>query len=311
MNRNTRQQKSTDQATMEGFLNRKEKEGGSDMAMADIAKTLEELKSNQTVIKDSIASKNEKEDARQARQEAIVESLNSTVTRLAESLDKIIPRVGVIETRLNSIEEKLSTVDELERKCEDMSVIEEVLPRLGEIEDRVNEMEKTMEENSRLKKRIETLEETNLIEEYERKKENLVIYGLKGSEKPEQTVAVVKTFMTDNLKLDPQWVSNLNLKAAIRLQGSGEGPTPIRISFFYPSERDKCLRAGPNLKGTNMSIRTDLPRTLRVKRAGLANKGYRMKKDGECKLTRMREKGIDIWLDVKRTTSGDWERVDL
>ena len=59
-----------------------------------------------------------------------------------------------------------------------------------------------------------------------------------------------------------------------------------------------------------MSIRTDLPRSLRVKRAELASKGYKMKKDGECKFTRMREKGIDIWLDVKRTSDGDWERID-
>ena len=101
---------------------------------------------------------------------------------------------------------------------------------------------------------------------------------MKGPECNEDTLQVVKSFMVEGLKLERKWVENVQLKAVTQLQSNGEGPAPIRICYFYSKDRDKCLRAGVNLKGTNIAIRTDLPKAIRIKRAKLASEVYRMKK---------------------------------
>ena len=59
-----------------------------------------------------------------------------------------------------------------------------------------------------------------------------MVYGLEGSEGPEDTMELTRTFMKEKLKLDPQWGEEVQLKAAVRLHGNGKGPLPIRINFM-------------------------------------------------------------------------------
>ena len=92
--------------------------------------------------------------------------------------------------------------------------------------------------------------EANLSEEYERKRDNMVDYGIKGSEKPEQTKQVIKNFMVENIKLEKDWVDKVLLKSTTRLPSNSGGPAPIKICFFYSEDRDECLREGTKLKGT-------------------------------------------------------------
>ena len=96
----------------------------------------------------------------------------------------------------------------------------------------------------------------------------------------------------------------------MRLQNNGESPAPLKIALFYPEDKESCLRHGRNLKGTNLSLRNDLPKAMRVDRAILATKAYNMKKNGEVKHTRIRIKGISVWLEVKVTDKDDWVTVE-
>ena len=134
----------------------------------------------------------------------------------------------------------------------------------------------------------------------------MVAYGIKGAGKANTIRQVVKSFMIDNLKLEKEWVDKLPIKSTITLQSNGSGPPPVRISFFYPNERDKVLPAGTNLKGSDMSIRTDLPKPLRIQKAKLAKEGYEMKKRGSANFTSLREKGIDILLIYRNRTDSKW-----
>ena len=78
-----------------------------------------------------------------------------------------------------------------------------------------------LEENRKLKEQAEILIEANLWEEYERKRENLVAYGIKGTKKAENIRQVVKSFMIENLKLEKEWVDKLPIKSTITLQSNG------------------------------------------------------------------------------------------
>ena len=56
----------------------------------------------------------------------------------------------------------------------------------------------------------------------------------------------------------------------------------------------------PNSKGTKQLLRTDLPNPARIERAKLAAKGHTLKANGTVVDTRLREKAISVWLEVKK-----------
>ena len=301
----TRQQKAGEQASIDSFMRKED----SQLTNSEIKQMFESLQKNQTLIRESIENKNKEDDSRLTKNEKTVEATTQNVNRILENLDRIIPRMGDIELRLSGIEEKLDTMPDLERNIDFMEDMEQVLPRMGSIEDRMKEIEDKLEERVKYQERLKDLEEKALWEELERKKQNLIVYGLKGSETADQSIEVAKGFMKDSLKLDAEWVENLQLKAAMRLQGNGKGPLPLKLCFMWPKDRDTCLRAGYNLKGTNLSLRTDLPKSMRIKRAKLATKAYGMKKRGEVVATKIREKGITICLEVKDNEGDKWRTV--
>ena len=234
----TRQQKVGEQSNIDSFMRKDPPSEDPPFTNKEIKQMFANLEKNQSSIKTSIENKNKNEDSRLNKNEKMVESINDNVNRITESIDKIIPRLGAIEARLTSVEERLDATTDLERNLECLEDVEQALPRIGTIEDRLTEIEEQLNDRVKLQKRVVELEEQALWEELERKKQNLVVYGLEGSESPEETLGVTKTFMREKLKLDPKWVEEVQLKAAVRLQGNGKGPLPIRISFMWPKDRD-------------------------------------------------------------------------
>ena len=297
-----------DQSNIDSYLNKRDSNAnaGSEITNADLKLMFEKLEQNQNAIRISLESRNKDDDAKHLKNEQLVETITSNVNRITENIDKIFPRIGDIENRITAIEDRLESVIDMEKTLDNLDDIEQVLPRIGDAEDRLTKIEKKMEENLDLRTEIASLKVQALWEEYERKKQNLVVYGLEGSEQNEDSDKLTREFMKNKLKLDSEWVDNLQLKSCVRLQGKGKGPLPLRISFALPEDRDKVLRAGPELKGTKISIRTDLPKALRIERAKLASKGYGMKKRGEVIKTRVREKGISLWLEVIDNEGASW-----
>ena len=56
-----------------------------------------------------------------------------------------------------------------------------------------------------------------------------------------------------------------------------------------------------------MSIRTDLPKSIRVERAKLAHDVYLMKKRKDFFDVRLREKAISVWIEVKVNEKDEWK----
>ena len=191
-------------------------------------------------------------------------------------------------------------------KIEGIEDIEQTTPTVGNLGDRMVVIEKKLEENVKLKAQVEDLLESRLWEEYERKRDNPILHGQPGKQSPQESISVVKNFMVEHMKINKEWVEDLQIKSAMELQGTGDGPVPLRMSFMYTQDTELCLQAGPGLKGTVVFLGSDLPKAVRVVRAILASKGYLMKQNGEDFSTQIREKAINVWLEVKYIEKGEW-----
>ena len=76
--------------------------------------------------------------------------------------------------------------------------------------------------------------------------------------------------MVEHLKIDNEWVEDRQIKSAMGLWGTGDGPVPLRMSFMYTQDRDLCIQAGPGLKGTVFFLGSDLPKAVRVDRGHIS-----------------------------------------
>ncbi|XP_014680290.1 PREDICTED: protection of telomeres protein 1-like, partial [Priapulus caudatus] len=87
----------------------------------------------------------------------------------------------------------------------------------------------------------------------------------------------------------------MTICTAHRLQRRAtDNPATIIGVFLYWSDREAFLKARPNLRGSKMSVRTDLPPELEMKRGALAHTAYEIRRDEKIQ-TRLRENGVDIW----------------
>ena len=77
------------------------------------------------------------------------------------------------------------TLYETLNKIEGIEDIEQTTPTVGNLEDRMVVIEKKLEENVKLKAQVEDLLESRLWEEYERKRDSLILYGQLGKQSPQ------------------------------------------------------------------------------------------------------------------------------
>ena len=192
---------------MEGYIGRRDSiaagntsstgnNPSTELSSSDIMKMFEEIKS-------SINVKNKEDDIRQGRNEKLVEEMTSNFNKLTDTVNRLLPRIGELENRLSSVEEKIDSQDMADRldKLEDT---EQALEKISDLEDRMAEAEHKIEENSKLKQEVEMLTEARIWEEYERKRENLIVYGLPGNEGVGKSVEVARKFLLEDLKMDKE-----------------------------------------------------------------------------------------------------------
>ena len=89
-------------------------------------------------------------------------------------------------------------------------------------------------------------------------------------------------------------------------------PPAIIVKFLCMSHRDAILDAASykNLKGSGISIRTDLPLVLKRKRDELATIAYKLRRDEKVQ-TIIRERPNRVWLETRRNASDKWKAFTL
>jgi hypothetical protein len=170
---------------------------------------------------------------------------------------------------------------------------------------------KTEEKMQLMQEEMDTLKRSLLSTQAYARKYHLLLYGVDGTDtQPKDTIERVRRFAKESLKLEENYANKIVIRNAHRLQKRMEGPATIVIVFLYWSEREAFLRAGPNLRGTRMSVRTDLPPELKQLRGRLASAAYDIRQNEKIH-ARIREKGPDVWIETRRDSSSPWSRRDV
>ena len=147
------------------------------------------------------------------------------------------------------------------------------------------------EDFKELEKRIDKLE-------YHSKKYNLIFHGIKNVNKGEEKAALTK-LCTETLKLEA-------LPPIANCHGIGTKGSII-AKFMDWEGRTAIMNSLKLLKGTEISVQTDLPSNLFEKRNSLLVRRKALKAEG--KQARVVERGADVVLQMRGNATEKWATV--
>ena len=157
----------------------------------------------------------------------------------------------------------------------DMS--DKVLPAVkAQIQSNVNKVKNDLQLT------LDDHEEKMVLAEGHSRRLNLIINGIVEGEN-EVTKDVVQDFMMSKLHMDEAVVKNFLFRDVHRLakgkkpDGSASDlPRPIIMAFIRQQDRNSVLRQASELKGSNISLKSDLPRALNNLRSEMLKERKRL-----------------------------------
>jgi outer membrane murein-binding lipoprotein Lpp len=224
------------------------------------------------------------------------------------AMAEVLTLIKGLDAKANSLDAKVTT---------GFSSLNENMAKLTDkveaLEFDVDAVKSTQAQNDkrmqRMQEEMDVLKRSLLSTQAYARKYHLLLYGVDGQDRtPKDTIERVRTFAKNSLKLDENYANKIVIRNAHRLQNRQDGgPATIVIVFLYWSEREAFLRAGPNLRGSKMSVRTDLPPELKQLRGRLASEAYDIRQNEHIH-ARIREKGADVWIETRKDSSSPWSR---
>ena len=198
MGRKTRTQKESEASNRDSSLdNSRDSTEGNESTLSEIRNIMLQMQEDQKKMQEAI-----NDTGRLAKTEEIVDKMGNRLDSITENLETMVPKLGELDERLTVIEQKIDLLSDKEGRLDCIADVEQALPRIGDMEDRIKEIEKKIQEYDTLTERVKDLEANSVWEEYERKKDNLVAYGVPGNEKPGESPEVARKFMIKSLQLD-------------------------------------------------------------------------------------------------------------
>lgn len=147
-----------------------------------------------------------------------------------------------------------------------------------------------------------------MLQEKQDRKYNLLFYGIP-EEQDENLDDKLKTLFLDDLGLDYDRVNNMYFVHSHRMPSKSPGPKPVILRFCQYQDRDLVLSKSYKLAGSKRRIISDLPVIMKAERARLAKIAYKIRKDEKLK-TRIKDKGLDVYLEVRKDDKDQWIRRD-
>lgn len=97
-----------------------------------------------------------------------------------------------------------------------------------------------------------------------------------------------------------------------RFPTAAEGPRPIIVRFVSFEDRETVYSKFlmPVLRDEKKRILTDLPLELKIKRSKLAKEAFKIRKD-EGVQTRIQEKCVSVYLEVRKSKTDSWKKRDI
>ena len=117
----------------------------------------------------------------------------------------------------------------------------------------------------------------------------------------------LEIFWQEIIDMDEERLQTMYFAHEHRLPSESDGPKPIIVRFTSFEERDMVLSNAPKLAGGRRRIITDLPVQMKKERARLAKVAYRIHKEEKIQ-TRIKDKGLDGYLEVRKDETHDWTK---
>ena len=237
---------------------------------------------------------------------------------LATAINSIINSVNEIKAKIDA-----HPNDQLKESIEFLD--DEVKTRL------LPELKSSMESNvNRVKADLTVKVDQNSVkivdQEGHSRRRNIIINGVR-EEANEEIGTVVQNFLVRSMKFSDDVVNQFLYRDMHRLPRSkhatAESPKPIIVAFIRQCDRNTVIRNAFNLKGSDFSIKSDLPKHLNDLRGKMLAERKRLKEMNPTVNYRVNEKnyrpnlqfsnstvkvhGVDRakWVDIKFTVNHD------
>lgn len=232
-----------------------------------------------------------------------------------------------VNAKINELDNKFSAMF-TEYKTDLQSIRLEVNTtkrELTDMTDRVTALETSMEFHGGLQKENDEKQSRNLnkikveidtkiqdlnqklllIEKHERKY-NLLFYGFAEEKRDGSVFDNMRKVFVEDLKLNPHRVDSMYFAHAHRLPADREdGPRPLIMRFSAFEDRELVLSNAYRLAGTKRRILSDLPVVMKKERGRLAKEAYTIRQQEKLQ-TRIKDKGSDVYLEVRKDTGTKW-----
>ena len=243
---------------------------------------------------------------------------------IAELSSKVLTKLDNINTQITSLNHR---INEVETSVEFNSA-------------KIVEIEKSVPaETAALREEISNLKEKILLAEIHSRKSNLLFYGVKETQNENIYETLREVFLT--LGVDELKAKEIQLVNAHRLPRRSTGlnaesqagepnpPTPIIAKFVKMPDRDLILTTFENTKRASsiqqpvgatesatkqpaphrITVRSDLPPTLKARRGQLAETAFKLRKEKNLS-TRIKLQGVKIILQCKEKGTTTWKSYD-
>lgn len=244
-------------------------------------------------------------------------TIKALLERMEERLDK----------RFKKLEESITgNFDKLNQEVKTLrEEVTDSKAKFVELETKVTEVVKSVEFNSKscednnqaqtealnkvkeeLETKVKALDDKLLLQEKYDRKYNLLFYGIP-EESSEDLEDKLKNLFLNDLNLDYSRVSNMNFAHGHRLPSKSPGPKPIILRFTNYGDRDLVLSNAYKLGGSRRRIIADWPVQMKNERGRLAKVAYKIRKEEKMQ-TRIKDKGLEVYLEVRKDENDSWAK---
>lgn len=237
--------------------------------------------------------------------------------------DNICKKLGKLDSKFSNMFQDLK--DEMGSMKSDVqaatSDIQSMSDKLDDYEtslefqsQRISDLEKTQDDKldqkeKALQDKIDSLDRKLMLLEKQDRKYNLLFYGIP-EETGEKLYTKMRQFFVSELKIDAEAAQRIYFVHGHRFPTESEGPKPIIIRFSSFDDRELILSHAKNLLKTKKRILIDLPVVMKRERGRLAKIAFEIRKTEKLQ-TRIKDKGLDLYIEVRKERADTWVKRQL
>ncbi|KAJ8314035.1 LOW QUALITY PROTEIN: hypothetical protein KUTeg_008596 [Tegillarca granosa] len=155
--------------------------------------------------------------------------------------------------------------------------------------------------------------DSNSVEKFRSRRYNLLLNGIPET-KTDNTEDVFCKFVVSNLKIKEDTVDDILISNCHGILRNPENMYKVKaqnaiLVKFVCFDRNLVLKHSKNLmKQSHMIVRTHLSNELKVKRASLSRKAYKLRRENNLK-TRLRENNKEVCIEIRNDNTQPWSKL--